>query len=160
MASRIWSLRSWIAPFAPPPSRMMVSSLLMVTFLAVPSMVGSTLSRLRPTSSLITCRAAGAVKSSHENSELVLLSQILRWPGPSIAIPTMESYKSCESLSSYMPVCLTAVQQVACGSALRSLADENRHSRPAQSLPAATRGQGRVRASLRHEGSRPPPLLP
>ena len=62
MASRIWSLRSWIAPFAPPPSRMMVSSLLMVTFLAVPSMVGSTLSRLRPTSSLITCRAAGTVK--------------------------------------------------------------------------------------------------
>lgn len=54
MASRIWSLRSWMAAFWPPPSRMMVSSLLIVTFLAVPSMAGSTLSRLSPTSSLIT----------------------------------------------------------------------------------------------------------
>ena len=132
----------------------------MVFGLIAPSICDSTVSRLRPTSSLITCRAAGAVKSYHENSELVLLSQTLRRPGPSIAIPTMESYKSCESLSSHMPVCLTAVQQVACGPALRSLADENRHSRPAQSLPAATRGQGRVRASLRHGGGRPPPLPP
>ena len=71
MASRIWSLRSWMAPFAPPPSRMMVSSLLMVTFLAVPSMAGSTLSRLRPTSSLMTCRAAQAVEDNETSEALV-----------------------------------------------------------------------------------------
>ena len=132
----------------------------MVFGLIAPSICDSTVSRLRPTSSLITCRAAGTVKSSHENSELVLSSQELRWPGPSTAVPPMESYKSCESLSSYMPVCLTAIQQVACGFCLRSLADEARLSRPAQSLPAATRGQGEGRASFRCEGSRPPPLLP